>query len=47
VKELNQIIQDGKLEIEKVRKSQRETTLEIEIPGKRTEVIDARFMNTI
>jgi uncharacterized small protein (DUF1192 family) len=41
VKELNKTIQDLKMEIEKIKKSQRETTLELENLGKRSEVIDA------
>jgi hypothetical protein len=40
VKELNKTIQDLKLEIETIRESQRERTLEIENLGKRSEVID-------
>jgi chromosome segregation ATPase len=39
VKELNKIIQDLKMEIETIKKSQRETTLEIEDLGKRSGVI--------
>jgi hypothetical protein len=41
VKELNKTIQDLKLEVETIRKSQRETSLEIENLGKRSGVIDA------
>jgi predicted nucleic acid-binding Zn-ribbon protein len=40
VKELNKTIQDLKMEIETMKKSQRETTLEIENLGKRSGVID-------
>ena len=47
VKELNKTIQDVKLEIETIKKSQRETTLEIEKPRKRPGVIDARFTKRI
>jgi hypothetical protein len=41
VKELNKTIQDLKMEIETIRKSQRETGLEIENLGKISGVIDA------
>jgi hypothetical protein len=41
VKELNQIIQELKMEVETVKKSQRETTLEIENRGKKSGAIDA------
>jgi prefoldin subunit 5 len=47
VKELNKTIQDLKMEIETIRKSQRETTLEIENLGKRSGVIDASITNRI
>jgi hypothetical protein len=47
VKELNKIIQDLKMEVEKIKKSQRETTLEIENLGKRSELIHARITNKI
>jgi prefoldin subunit 5 len=47
VKELNNTIQDIKLEIEKIKKSHRETTLEIEYLGNRSGVIDARITNRI
>jgi cell division protein FtsL len=47
VKELNKTIQDLKMEIETTKKSQRETTLEIENLGKRTGVIDASIANRI
>jgi len=47
VKELNKTIQDLKMEIETVRKSQRETTLETENLGKRSGVIDAIVTNRI
>jgi uncharacterized protein YlxW (UPF0749 family) len=47
VKELNKTIQDLKMEIETIRKSQMETTLEIENLGKRSGVIDASIMNRI
>jgi prefoldin subunit 5 len=47
VKELNKTIQNLKLEIETIKKSQRETTLEIENLGNRSGVIDASFPNRI
>jgi hypothetical protein len=39
--ELNKTIQDLKMEVEKIKKTKRETTLEIEILGKKSETIDA------
>ena len=45
MKELNKTIQDLKMEIETINKSQRETTLEIENLGKRPGVIDASITN--
>jgi hypothetical protein len=47
VKELNKIIQDLKLEIETLKKSQRETTLEKENVGKKSGVVDTSFTNRI
>jgi hypothetical protein len=41
VKKINKTIQDLKIERETIKKSQRETALEIENVGKRSEVIDA------
>jgi hypothetical protein len=41
VKELNKTIQNLKMEVETINKSQRETTLEIEILGKKSGTIDA------
>jgi len=41
VKELNNIVQDLKMETERVNKAQKEKTLEIENLGKRSGVIDA------
>ena len=41
VKELNKTIQDLKIEVETIKKSQREITLEIENLGKKSGVIDA------
>jgi prefoldin subunit 5 len=45
VKELNKTIQDLKMEVEPIRKSQRETTLEIETLGKKSGAIDASITN--
>jgi hypothetical protein len=45
--ELNKIIQDLKMEVETIKKSQRETTLEIEILGKKSGTIDASISNRI
>ena len=45
VKELNKTIQDLKMEVETIKKSQRETTLEIEILGKKSGTIDANISN--
>jgi hypothetical protein len=47
VKELNKTIQDLKMEIETIKKSQRETTLEVENLGNRSGVIDASITNRI
>ena len=47
MKELNKTFQDLKMEIETIKKSQRETTLEIENLGKRSGVIDASITNGI
>jgi predicted nucleic acid-binding Zn-ribbon protein len=47
VKELNKTIQDLKMEMETIKKSQRETTLEIENLGKRSGVIDESIINRI
>jgi predicted nucleic acid-binding Zn-ribbon protein len=47
VKEMNKTIQDLKIEIETIKKSQRETTLELENLGKRSGVIDAHITNRI
>jgi hypothetical protein len=44
---LDKTIVDLKMEIETVKKSQRETTLEIEDLGKRSGVIDANITNRI
>jgi hypothetical protein len=44
---LNKTIQDLKLEVETIQKSQRETTLEIEIIGKKSGTIDERISNRI
>jgi hypothetical protein len=45
--ELNKIIQDLKREVETIKKSQRETTLEIEILRKKSGIIDASISNRI
>jgi chaperonin cofactor prefoldin len=47
VKELNKTIQDLKLDIKTLKKSQRETTVEIENLGKILIVIDASIINRI
>jgi hypothetical protein len=47
VKELNKTIQDLKMEVETIKKSQRETILEIENLGKKSGAIDARITNRI
>jgi predicted nucleic acid-binding Zn-ribbon protein len=44
---MNKTIQDLKLEIETIKKSQRETALELENLGKRSGVIDASITNRI
>jgi chromosome segregation ATPase len=45
VRELNKTIQDLKMEVETIKKSQREKTLEIENLGKKSGAIDARIKN--
>jgi cell division protein FtsL len=45
--ELNNTIQDIKMEVEKIKKTQRETTLEIEILGKKSGNIDVSISNRI
>jgi hypothetical protein len=47
VTEFNKTIQDLKLEIEIIKKSQMETTLEIENLGTRSGVIDTSITNRI
>jgi prefoldin subunit 5 len=47
VKEMNKTIQDLKMEIETIKKSQRKTNLELENLGKRSGVIDASITNRI
>ena len=47
VKEWNKTIQDLKMEVETIKKSQRETTLEIENLGKKLGDIDAIIINRI
>jgi predicted nucleic acid-binding Zn-ribbon protein len=43
--ELNKMIQDLKMEKETIKKTQRETTLEVESLKKRSRVIDASITN--
>jgi hypothetical protein len=43
VKEMNKTIQDIKMELETIKKSQRETILGLENLGNRSQVIDARI----
>ena len=45
--ELNKTIQDIKMDIETIKKTQRETTLEIENLGRQSEGIDAHITNRI
>ena len=45
--ELNKTIQDLKMEVETIKKTQRETNLEIEILGKKPGNIDERIRNRI
>jgi predicted nucleic acid-binding Zn-ribbon protein len=47
MKELNKTIQDLKMEIETIKKSQRETTLELENLGKRSGDIGVSISNRI
>jgi hypothetical protein len=47
VKELNEITQDLKLELETIKKSQRETNLEIENLVKKSKDIDTSITNKI
>jgi hypothetical protein len=47
MKELSKTIQDLKMEVETKKKSQRKTTLEIEILGKKSGAIDASITNRI
>jgi hypothetical protein len=47
VKELNKTMQDLKFEVETIKKSQRDTTLEREILGKKSGAIDASITNRI
>jgi predicted nucleic acid-binding Zn-ribbon protein len=47
VKELNKTIQDLKMEVETIMKSQRETTLEIKNLGKKSRAIEASMTNRI
>jgi hypothetical protein len=45
--ELNETIQDLKMEVETIKKCQREINLEKEILGKKSETIDASISNRI
>jgi hypothetical protein len=45
--ELNKTIQDLKMEVETIKKPQRERILEIEILGKKSGIIDASISNRI
>jgi hypothetical protein len=45
--ELNSTIQDLKMGVETMKKTQRETTLEIETLGKKSGIIDASISNRI
>jgi hypothetical protein len=45
--QLNKTIQNLKIEEETVKKTQRETTLELEIVGKKSETIDTSISNRI
>jgi hypothetical protein len=47
VKELNKTTQNLKMEIETIKKSQRETTLEIETLGKRSGATDANITSRL
>ena len=47
VMELNKTIQDLKMEVETIKKTQRETTLEIEILGKKSGTLHASISNRI
>jgi hypothetical protein len=47
VKKLNKTIQDLKMEVKTIKKSQRDTTLEIEILGEKSGAIDTSITNRI
>jgi prefoldin subunit 5 len=47
VKELNNTIQGLKMEVETIKKNQRETNLEIKILRKKSGIIDASISNRI
>jgi hypothetical protein len=42
---LNETIQDIKIEVETIKKSRRETTLEVEVLGKKSGAMDASITN--
>ena len=46
-KELNKAIQDLKVEVETIKKTQMETNLEMENLGKRSEITDVSITNRI
>ena len=45
MKKLNKTVQEAKMKIETIKKSQRESTLEVENLGKRLGVIDVSITN--
>jgi hypothetical protein len=45
--EMNKTTQDLKMEVETIKKTQRETTLRIENLGKKSETIDSSIRNRI
>ena len=47
MKELNKTIEDIKMQVETIKKTQRETTLEIESLGKKSGTIDTSISNRI
>jgi hypothetical protein len=47
VEDLKETIQALKMEVERIKKSQREKTLEIEILGKKSRTIDGNISNRI
>ena len=47
VRKMNKTVQELKMEIETIKKTQKETTLKLENVGKRSGVIDASITNRI